>query len=211
MAGRGWGGSPPVDEADARDRIVRATADCVRRLGASATTMQVVADELGITRRTMYRYHPTVEDLFAEVGKAALADFRTRVDEATAGIRDAVTLVVESLAFAIEVVPEEPLLHLLVDAGRPDLYGAQMTSPEIVAMCRETVLEGRLDWRVLGYDRAALDELVVVMLRWFHSFVFVPSDPPLRGETLRLWLRRWLAPAILARGQVAGTGVAGPT
>ena len=30
-----------------------------------ATTMQVVADELGITRRTMYRYHPTVEDLSA--------------------------------------------------------------------------------------------------------------------------------------------------
>ena len=27
MAGRGWGGSPPADEADARDRIVRATAD----------------------------------------------------------------------------------------------------------------------------------------------------------------------------------------
>ena len=206
MAGRGWGGSPPVDEADARRRIVLATAECVRRLGAPATTMQVVADELGITRRTMYRYHPTVEDLFAAVGRAALLDFRTRVDEATAGIRDAVTLVVESLAFAIEVVPEEPLLHLLVDVGRPDLYGAQMVSPDIVALCREAVLEGRLDWAVLGYDRAALDELVTVMLRMFHSFVFVPPDPPLRGDALREWLRRWLAPAILARGQAPAAG-----
>ena len=194
MAGRGWGGSPPVDEADARRRIVLATAECVRRLGAPATTMQVVADELGITRRTMYRYHPTVEDLFAAVGRAALLDFRTRVDEATAGIRDAVTLVVESLAFAIEVVPEEPLLHLLVDVGRPDLYGAQMVSPDIVALCREAVLEGRLDWAVLGYDRAALDVNLMTLAA-------------LRGDALREWLRRWLAPAILARGQAPAAGV----
>ena len=72
MAGPGWGGCPPANEEEARRRIVAATAACVRRLGASATTMQVVADELGITRRTMYRYHPTVEALFTAVGHAAL-------------------------------------------------------------------------------------------------------------------------------------------
>lgn len=202
MAGRGWGGLPPASEDEARQRILEATAACVRRLGASSTTVQAVADELGITRRTMYRYHSSVEDLFSAVGLAALQDFRKRVDEATAGLSDAVSLVVESLAFAIEVVPGEPLLHLLVDAGRDDLYGAMMMSPEVITLCRESVLDERLDWAVLGYDTEALDELVAMMLRLFHSFVFVPQDPPLRGQELRLWLRRWLGPSILARGQV---------
>ncbi len=202
MAGRGWGGSPPASEDEARRRILEATAECVRRLGPSATTVQAVADELGITRRTMYRYYASVEDLFSAVGLAALHDFRERIDEATAGLEDAVSLVVESLAFAIEVVPGEPLLHLLVDAGRGDLYGVMMMSPEVIALCRESVLDGRVEWTVLGYDTEALEELVVVMLRLFHSFVFVPQVPPLVGQELRQWLRRWLGPSILARGQV---------
>lgn len=204
MAGPGWGGCPPANEEEARRRIIAATAACVRRLGASATTMQVVADELGITRRTMYRYHPTVEALFTAVGHAALVDFRARVDEATVGITDAVTLVVESLAFAIEVVPDESMLQLLVHAGRSDLYGAQMVGQDVVALCRQAVLEGRVDWAVLGYDEAGLDDLVTLMLRLFHSFVFVPPDPPLRGTELRAWLRRWIGPAVLGGGQGGG-------
>ncbi|WP_162891088.1 TetR/AcrR family transcriptional regulator [Aeromicrobium sp. A1-2] len=208
MAGPGWGGSPPGNEEEARRRIVAATAACVRRLGASATTMQAVADELGITRRTMYRYFPSVEALFAAVGLAALTDFRGRVDEATAGITDAVTLVVESLAFAIEVVPDEPMLQLLINAGRSDLYVAQLVSRDVVTMCRQAVLDGRVDWAVLGYDEAALDDLVTLMLRLFHSFVFVPPDPPLLGTDLRTWLRQWIGPAVLSGGQVGGPRLA---
>ena len=131
-------------------------------------------------------------------------DFRARVDEATEGITDAVTLVVESLAFAIEVVPDEPMLQLLVDAGRSDLYGAQMVSPDVVALCGKRLSRAVSTGPSWATTRPRSNDLVTLMLRLFHSFVFVPPDPPLRGADLRGWLRRWIGPAVLSGGQDGG-------
>ncbi|MBH0779501.1 TetR/AcrR family transcriptional regulator [Nocardia bovistercoris] len=200
MSRRGWAGVPPESQDEGGRRILEATARCVKRLGAEQTTLAAVAEESGISRRTIYRYFDGIEDLFAAVGRGAMDDFQTRLDEATAGLTDVVTLVVESLAFAIEEVPRDPLLHLLVATGHMKTFGQIVMSPLMVDYCRRVVVESKADWAALGYDEAALNDLIVFMQRILQSFLVAP-EPALEPPELRAFLRRWLGPAVLVRGQ----------
>ena len=56
MGRKGWAGTPPADDAEARKRIIDAALRLVDRRGAAQTTVSDIADALGITRRTVYRY-----------------------------------------------------------------------------------------------------------------------------------------------------------
>lgn len=200
MSRRGWAGLPPETQDEGGRRIIEAAARCVDRLGAEHTTLSAVAEESGVSRRTIYRYFDGLEDLFAAVGRSAMDDFQKRLDEATASIKDVVTLVVESLAFAIEEVPRDPLIHLLVASGHMKTYGQIVMSPLVIDYCRRVVVEGKADWAALGYDEAALNDLVVFMQRILQSFLSAP-EPRLEAAELRSFLRRWLGPSVLARGQ----------
>jgi AcrR family transcriptional regulator len=61
MRTHGWGGRPPRDDAEARDRILRTTRGRIAEVGT--TTTSEVADLLEVTRQTVYRYFATTEDL----------------------------------------------------------------------------------------------------------------------------------------------------
>ena len=74
MGRKGWGGSPPTDDAEARKRIVDATLRTIERRGPEQTTLSDVADDLGITRRTVYRYFSSTEELFVAAAEWHSAD-----------------------------------------------------------------------------------------------------------------------------------------
>ncbi|MEU5875916.1 helix-turn-helix domain-containing protein [Spirillospora sp. NPDC047279] len=64
MRTRGWRGRPPRTDDEARARIIEATTRCVERFGPHKTGLTDVAEELGVTRATVYRYFGTIEELF---------------------------------------------------------------------------------------------------------------------------------------------------
>lgn len=80
MGRKGWGGAPPADDAEARKRIVDAAVDRIERRGPRATTLSDIANDLGITRPTIYRYYDSIDDLLAAA--AVLGSART---DSTAG------------------------------------------------------------------------------------------------------------------------------
>jgi AcrR family transcriptional regulator len=56
MGRRGWGGSPPADDEEARKRIVDAAIRLIERRGAQRTSLSDVAAFLSVTRPTVYRH-----------------------------------------------------------------------------------------------------------------------------------------------------------
>ena len=80
MGRKGWAGAPPADDEEARKRIIDATLRLVDRRGAAQTTVSDIADALGITRRTVYRYFAGTEELFTAVAEVALGSFVAQVD-----------------------------------------------------------------------------------------------------------------------------------
>lgn len=194
MGRKGWAGSPPADDKEAVERILAATVDLVTRYGAAATTLSAVADELGITRRTLYRYFDGVDDLFRTVGDRAFASYQEQLATATAHLTDPADLAVESVAWIVESIPNEPLLTLLLDVGHAETFTRAMLAPEVVARCREILLQRNVDWTPVAPTEHAMDELVEFLLRVVQSLLLAP--PERSGAELRAFLRRWMGPAL---------------
>jgi len=200
MGRKGWAGSPPADDDEARKRIVDAALKCIERKGPAQATLSDVADSLGITRRTVYRYFATTEELFAAVADVALRGFVARIQAITTDMNVSEQLI-EVVAHIIERLPDEPLLALLLANDRTNLFSRRMLLPDEIARCRVILQHTHIDWAALGYCEDTLDELVEFLLRIIQSMVIAPSEPPRSSTELRAYLRRWIGPALSPPGR----------
>ncbi|HUS20458.1 MAG TPA: helix-turn-helix domain-containing protein, partial [Aeromicrobium sp.] len=117
MRAHGWAGSPPSDAGEARARILSATRERLQRFGTTSTAD--VAEHVGVTRQTVYRYFPTTEDLLNAAATEAVADLTADLVEhvrahlaATAG--DAGDAAVEGVAYVFEHLRDDPALNRLL-------------------------------------------------------------------------------------------------
>jgi AcrR family transcriptional regulator len=195
MGRKGWAGLPPADDAEARKRIIDATRRMVDDRGAAEATLSDVADSLGITRRTVYRYFDGADELFAAVAETALSSFVAQIEAITADL-DVTGQLVEVVALIIERLPHEPQLELLLANDRSNKFSRAMLAPEVIRRCRYIMLHTHIGWAALGYDDKTIDELVEFLLRNVQSMVIAPSDPPRSSGELRAYLRRWIGPAL---------------
>ncbi len=169
---------------------------CVDRSDPTATTLSDVAAELSVTRQTVYRYFPSTDELFIAVGRVAVETF---IDELTAHLRwrtDPADWVVEALASAIEQLPNEAHLTLLLAAGQSERFARGMTSPTGLRVGRTLLERSPVDWDAAGFGADALDELTELMMRMLQSMVLNPPDPPRDGRSLRGFLQRWIGPSV---------------
>ena len=192
----GWGGDPPKDDDDARDRIIRTAIGVLDEVGAADFTLSRVAEELGVIRQTVYRYFPSTEELFSAVGRASVEDFVRELAEVLDGIDDPVTWAVEATAAVVERLPERPYLTLLLASGRSESFLRSGTSAVAVGVTRRLVELSAIDWGPGGVDSAEMDELIEVMLRLSLSLVVDPPEPPRDPDALRSFLRRWIGSGI---------------
>ena len=198
MARKGWGGSPPADDMEARKRIIDAALRLVDLRGAAQTTVSDIADELGITRRTVYRYFAGTDELFAAAAEAALGSFVTQIDRVVADL-DVTGQLVEVVAYIIERLPQEPQLALLLANDRSNMFSRAMLTADVIARCRAILHHAQIDWDQLGFDDPMIDELLELLLRMIQSMVIAPPDPPRDGAELRAYLHRWIGPALAPR------------
>ena len=195
MGRKGWAGSPPADDAEAGKRIIDAALQLVDQRGAAQTTVSDIADALGITRRTVYRYFAGTEELFAAVAEVALGSFVAQIDRLVADL-DVAGQLVEVVAHIIERLPHEPQLVLLLANDRSNVFSRGMLTPDVIVRCRAILRHAQIDWAQLGFDDDTIDELIELLLRIIQSMVIAPPDPPRSGAELRAYLHRWVGPAL---------------
>jgi AcrR family transcriptional regulator len=194
----GWGGSPPADEGEARARIIEAAIRCVDRDGPEQFTLSGVAAELGVIRQTVYRYYPSTDELLSAVSQVSVESFLDKLKRHLEPLTRPADWVVEVLAVAIEQLPAERYLVLLLAANRPVSFTQGVVSDVAVQIGRNLAKESAVDWAACGYDGRRLDELIELMLRIIQSMVVTPPAPPRTGSELRGFLQRWLGPAVAA-------------
>lgn len=196
MRSHGWSGNTPASDEEAINRILDAADQIVAERGSSLRISDV-ARSLGVTRQTVYRYFPTAEALLVTSAMRSADGFIDRVEERVRGLTDPVTAMVESVAFAAENLAGdrqfENLLAQRADGGAV----TSLTSETALTFSRAILHRFDVDWRVHGFDEAALDELAEISLRTLHSLLIDPGEPPREGIALRRFVARWLGPAIL--------------
>jgi AcrR family transcriptional regulator len=192
----GWSGSAPASDDEAVARILAAAGKAIDERGAEISIADV-ARTLGVTRQTVYRYFPSTDALLVAAAVHAADDFLERVADHVRGINDPVDAVTEAVATALEWLPKDKHIGLLVAPGRPNAHTESVTSDVALQFANAMVRRFDVDWAAHGFTDAELDELAEHLLRIIQSFVIDPGRPPRTGQVLRDYLRRWVAGAIL--------------
>ncbi|HNA97860.1 MAG TPA: TetR/AcrR family transcriptional regulator [Marmoricola sp.] len=196
MGNHGWGGNPPESDAAARQRIIDAAAACIDRHGVAKTTLSDVAQELGVTRQTVYRHMGSISEILSEVARQGAADFVDRLVAHLAGSQNPAEAVVNGFLFCLEFVPRDPRLNLLLEFGDADTFGRAATSPITLEYGAQVLRRFPVTWSDGGVTEDDLPGLAEMILRLLISMLQNPTTPPRPIADVRNFLERWLAPAL---------------
>jgi AcrR family transcriptional regulator len=206
MRSHGWNGEPPRDAVEARARIMAATRS---RLAAAGTTKtSEIAEILGVTRQTVYRYFPSTEELLNAAAMDAVTELESQLVAHVARVLadggDAGDAVVEIVAYVYEHLRDDPALNRLIAPGRLSSTVAGLTAPTSIALGSSWLTRFPVDWAALGLSGEQQRELVEHLLRTLQSLVLDPGSPERSGAELRRYLQRWVAPGVRAGVRVSG-------
>lgn len=195
MRTHGWSGSTPATDEEAVARILNAAGKAIDQRGADVSIADV-ARTLGVTRQTVYRYFPSTDALLVAAAVHAANDFLERVAEHLHGITDPVDAVTEAIATALEWLPKDKHIGLLLAPGRATEHTESVTSDVALQFANSLMRRFDVDWAGLGFSDGELDEFAEHLLRIIQSFVIDPGRPPRTAQELRDYLRRWVGGAV---------------
>jgi AcrR family transcriptional regulator len=203
MRRHGWSGDIPADDEEAIRRIVTASRQVIDERGS--LSMSEVAQLVGITRATLYRYFPNHEALLRATAISAVGRFLDHLAEHLDAVTAPTEAVVEGIAYTLEQLPQDKYLGMVMQPGKASAFTAGVTSDVAISFGRSILSRFNIDWAAAGFDDAGFDELVEFMLRTLQSLILDPGGPHRRGDELRAYLRRWIAPAVHAHAAMPVT------
>jgi len=196
MRRHGWSGDIPADDDEAVARIVAAARAAIDERGT--VSVSEVAETLGVTRQTIYRYFPTQEALLGGTALASVDSFLDRLAAHLGSISDPTEAVVEGIAYTFEQLAHDKYLSLVLQPGKASAFTPGVTSDMAISFGRSILQRFDIDWAAAGFTGDKLDELVEVMLRMLQSLIVDPGRPARAGTRLRSFLEDWIAPSVRA-------------
>ncbi len=138
------------DVGGEREKIVDAAIRCFQRYGPQRTSMNDIADEAGISRRTLYRQFDDRPALVAEILDRRLSELHASVVAHLATYDDIEAALIEGSLFSVEAGESDDLVAEIVrheHAGTPERFLLRVND-SIAARVLES-------WSVvLGHGRA---------------------------------------------------------
>ncbi|OBK33962.1 TetR family transcriptional regulator [Mycobacterium sp. 1245111.1] len=195
MRTHGWAGAAPATDQEAVARILAAASEAIDNRGADFSIADV-ARTLGVTRQTVYRYFPSTDALLVAAATRAATGFLDRMAEHLSGITDPVAAVTEGIATALEWLPHDKHIGLLLARDHDNSFTAGVTSDVALRFGEAMLRRFDVDWAAAGLTDDEVAELGEHLLRIIQSFVIDPGRPPRRGKALRDYLRRWVGAAV---------------
>ena len=193
MRTRGWNGDIPASDAEAVARILAATRESIDERGEQ-TSLADVARRLGVTRQTIYHYFADTNELLGATAAEAAAPFLEHLTQSLRGITDPGDAVVEGIALTLERLPADPYVGVMLRMHRSAQFATIVISDTARLFGRVLLERLDVDWSV--FTAEALDTILHLVLRTLQSLILTPLDQS--GESLRAFLRAWIAPAISA-------------
>ncbi|MBY8857188.1 TetR/AcrR family transcriptional regulator [Nocardia sp. CA2R105] len=195
MRTHGWAGATPASDEEAIARILRAAGEVIDAGGQDLSILKV-AERLGVTRQTVYRYFPGTDALLQATATNATGELLDELAEALRGITDPADAVVEGIALTLERLHSHKRFGLLFAAPGHGRFAPEVTSEIALRTGRHILDRFDIDWTGLGWGDRDLDELAEHMLRTLQSFIIDPGHPPRSAPDLRAYLHRWVAPHV---------------
>ena len=188
----------PMNSSSARDKIVDAAVRCFERFGPQRTSMNDIADEAGISRRTLYRQFDDRPALVAEILDRRLSELHASVVAHLATYDDIETALIEGSLFSVEAGESDDLVAEIVrheHAGTPERFLLRVND-SIAARVLESWSAVLARGRAQGRVRTDLsDTRVVELIMTVHTVALLRDDLGRNGR--RAIFRDLLVAAVL--------------
>ena len=192
-----WGTGQRVDNpAKGATRIIVAATLCFERGGVSATTIDQIAEQAGVSRRTVYRYFDNKEAIILAVVEQQAEPFFEQMRESVSALKDQNfrQVLVHCVLFAVEKGPEME--------GHQLLLGERNTAATASFYLRSAHMRNELDTLLHEKFQQAQDtgeinpswelgDLLNWMGRLVYSFIQFPESP----ENIEHMVTQFLLPA----------------
>lgn len=195
-----WGLDASIASQSARERLLDAARTCYARQGIAKTTMADIASEAKVTRRTVYRYFASHQQILNGVVHREAYQFWTRLHGYLSTAETFDDYLVEALIYTLKHAPETPTHRFLFDQSiLPVVHEMYLSNEEMLRLAADNLRP--------VYERLApggkLDLLMVT--EWFNrvvvSYLATPSPFFHSEEELRDLFRTMLSPALRAGSQ----------
>jgi AcrR family transcriptional regulator len=189
-------GALPPAPPPALDPLLDAAAVCFAKFGYRRTSVQDVAQELGVNRTTVYRQGGNIEQIATLVATRDLHRFINLLPSMLAG-RAGVDAVIEGMVALISATRTHPVVAKLL-SDEPDLVGSLFADyqPELLKQSTELVA-GLLETAMTAGQLAERDPTAVAQWLMRIGTSVVIQEPP--GD-LRAFLAELLVPALSPSG-----------
>lgn len=187
------------DIGDVHHKILAAATRCFERYGPQRTSMNDIADEAGISRRTLYRVFDDRSALIEALLHRRLADMGRRVEEHLGTYDDIGEALVEGSLFSVGVAEDDELFSQVVahehnrTVERFLLRGNDALNSALVGAWSPVLERGRAEGRV---RQGLSDERVVEVITNVQTLVLMRDD--LNQDERRALLRDVLRSAVLS-------------
>jgi AcrR family transcriptional regulator len=192
-----------VTPSPLRERLLEAAVQLTTDAGWAKVTMARLADEVGVSRQTVYNEIGTKNDLAEAMVMRELDRFLTGVARAfDENPDDLIGAIRDSARRVLTYAQNNALLHAVVSAT----HGADTELLPLLTTHSEYLLEGAklvVAERVAAYDvdlpPDRLEASIDMVVRLVLSHVMQPSaDPAQTGDDIA-----WIAERVLRRGRMA--------
>jgi AcrR family transcriptional regulator len=177
-----------------RQRIIDAAARLTTRSGWSAVTMARLADEVGVSRQTVYNEIGSKQALAEAMILDELARFLSLVDQAfDRHPDDLVHAIRDATRDVLELAKGNTLLRAVVSATHgadTELLPLLTTHAQPLLRTAKSVIADRLAPFALPFDDRRLGAAIDVIVRVVLSHVMQPTDSPRRTADDVAWVAR---------------------
>ncbi|MEH6592894.1 MAG: TetR/AcrR family transcriptional regulator [Halioglobus sp.] len=188
-----WGGNPPQDANEARQRLAAIAIDCFSEKGLRKAFMAEVARAAGISRPTLYSYYPSKESLMFGAMGLEVEGWLRRQRRRVLRFDTPQERLVEGVLYSIAELPKTRVLKFIADPEYIPFVAkddpSMRRSLEANAQALEPVLELAPALRERQY------EVAEVVQRTVTSFLQYQIGEPRTVAQLRKFLHRTLVPA----------------
>ena len=181
--------------------VLDAAAACYMRFGVSKTTAADIAQEVGISRATLYRRFGSHEAIFLAVLARESTAMAADAELHLAGVHDPIERILEGMLFAIDEIGHRPV-HAAVFGGDSAAWAAsQAMHVEALRHIGEAGVRPLLAPSLAdgSVSEQEMSDLVDWILRVLISYAAVPGDGGRRPDDIRRQLAAWFLPAFADR------------
>jgi AcrR family transcriptional regulator len=193
-----WKGKRPKDEEEAKQLLLEATLKLVKQAGdLKKVTISRVADAVGVTRRTVYRYFPSTDDLFLYTSAHVGGELLKKLYVHAVKFDSFEERVLETMVYMVKEIPKHPEIYRNFDvhtlSGGVNIDGALAKDAldYSYVMLRAVFPEDEE-----MPEEAWLRELAEHMVRLLFAVLVAPGPRLRTQKKVRAYFQQWLIPIV---------------